>query len=55
MEAVLPTLVMIPGSLCNGGVFKRQKRALRGMANVVLMDYSRLNDIRRWAPELLSA
>ena len=28
-----PTLVMIPGTLCDARVFKRQKMALRGIAS----------------------
>ena len=48
-----PTLVMIPGTLCDARVFERQKRALRGVANVILIEYRRLVDIGQWAPELL--
>ena len=49
----LPTLVMIPGSLCDGRVFQRQRRALRGVADVRVIDYRRLTDIDQWAPQLL--
>lgn len=49
----LPTLVMIPGTLCDARVFRRQKRALRGIADVRVMDYRALADIDQWAHQLL--
>ncbi len=49
----LPTLVMIPGTLCDARVFKRQKEALRGAANVVIVDYQALRDLGQWATQLL--
>jgi pimeloyl-ACP methyl ester carboxylesterase len=52
-KAPLPTLVMLPGTLCDGRVFTRQKQALRGFANVVIIDYQGLRDLRQWAPQLL--
>ena len=49
----LPTLVMIPGTLCDARVFKRQKQALRGVANVLIVDYRGLRNLGQWATQLL--
>ncbi len=48
-----PTLVMIPGTLCDERVFRRQKRALRGLAEVVVLDYRKLDRLDAWAPQVL--
>lgn len=48
-----PTLVMIPGTLCDARVFEHQKKALRGVANVKVIEYQGLVEIDRWARELL--
>ncbi len=45
---------MIPGSLCDARIFARQKRALRGVADVQLIDYRELASERDWADALLS-
>ena len=50
----LPCLVMIPGTLCDGRIFARQKRALRGIADVRLVDYDDLSPTRDWAGSLLA-
>lgn len=49
----LPTLVMIPGTLCDGRIFRRQKRALRGLADVRLVDYQSLKPDGSWLAQLL--
>ena len=49
----LPTLVMIPGTLCDGRIFRRQKRALRGVADVRLVDYQSLKPGGAWLAQLL--
>lgn len=49
----LPTLVMLPGTLCDGRVFQRQKRALRGLADVRIVDFRDLDAIHSWLPALL--
>ena len=49
----LPCLVMLAGTLCDARVFARQRRALRGVARLVLVDYSRLGPMQQWAPRLL--
>ena len=49
----LPTLVLIPGTLCDARVFKRQKQALRGVANVLILDYYGLRNLGQWATQLL--
>ena len=53
LTAKLPTLVMIPGTLCDSRVFKRQKQALRGVADVVIVDYRGLRQLDQWAAQLL--
>ena len=53
LTAGLPTLVMIPGTLCDKRLFETQRLKLRGQANVVLVDYSRLSCRHTWAVELL--
>ena len=50
----LPCLVMIPGTLCDSRIFARQKRALRGIADVRLVDYDDLSPKRDWAGSLLA-
>ena len=49
----LPTLVMIPGTLCDARVFQCQKLALRGVADVLVVDYAGLTDMDQWASRLL--
>lgn len=48
-----PTVVMIPGTLCDGRLFQRQQRALRGLADVRVIDYHGLRRGRNWAQALL--
>ena len=48
------TVIMIPGSLCDARIFARQKRALRGVADVRLIDYRALAPARDWADALLA-
>ncbi len=49
----LPTVVMIPGTLCDARLFARQKHALRGLADVRVVDYEELRPARDWAQALL--
>lgn len=51
--AALPTLIMIPGTLCDARIFRRQKRMLRGLAQVYVIDYRDLGRIEGWAQRLL--
>ena len=51
--AGLPTLILIPGTLCDARIFQRQKRALRGVADVRIIDYRGLDRVDAWAPRLL--
>jgi pimeloyl-ACP methyl ester carboxylesterase len=53
MNSALPCLVMIPGTLCDARVFNRQKRALRGIAHLTVVDYRSLTDMDTWAELLL--
>ena len=50
----LPTVVMIPGTLCDARLFARQKRALRDLADVRVVDYDDLRPTRDWADALLA-
>lgn len=50
----LPTVVMIPGTLCDGRIFERQRRALRARADVRMVDYHDLAPSRDWARSLLA-
>ncbi|MCW5642122.1 MAG: alpha/beta hydrolase [Rhodoferax sp.] len=50
----LPCLVMIPGTLCDCRIFERQRRALRGLADVRMVDYHDLRSTRDWAARLLA-
>ncbi len=49
----LPCLVMIPGTLCDARIFARQKRALRGLADVRTVGYDDLSPTRAWADDML--
>ena len=49
----LPTLVMLPGTLCDHRVFRAQRRALRGIADVRVLDYRALSHAEQWVPRLL--
>lgn len=51
--SALPTVIMIPGTLCDARIFARQKRALRGRADVRMVEYDRLRPTRDWAAGLL--
>lgn len=60
MNATRPTLVMLPGTLCDARLFARQRRGLRHAANVRLIDYRDLKPSRiavspaGWVRQLLS-
>lgn len=51
--SVLPCLVMIPGTLCDARIFARQKRALRGLADVRTVGFDALSPTRAWADDML--
>ncbi len=46
---------MIPGTLCDGRVFAAQRRALRGVADVRVVDVREMRDARQWTRQLLRA
>ncbi len=46
---------MIPGTLCDARIFTRQRRALRGMADVRMVGYEDLASTRDWAAGLLAS
>lgn len=41
-------LVLIPGTLCDARLFAHQRRALRGIARVEVLDYRGVRDIPAW-------
>lgn len=53
-SGVLPTVLMIPGTLCDARIFTRQKRALRGIADVRSVGFRDLRPDRDWAAALLA-
>ncbi len=48
-----PCLLMLAGTLCDHRVFARQKRALRGLARVLVIDYAELGAPQQWMDNLL--
>lgn len=48
-------LVLIPGTLCDARLFKRQVQALRQDARVIVLDYRRLKDLESWPQQVLHA
>ena len=52
--SALPCLVMIPGTLCDARIFARQRRALRGLADVRMIGYDDLAPTRNWAEDLMA-
>lgn len=55
MSKSLPTCVMLPGTLCDDRVFKKQQRVLRQVADVRVIDYRRFFKAgsHRSTPEIL--
>jgi pimeloyl-ACP methyl ester carboxylesterase len=49
----LPTVLMLPGTLCDSRIFAAQRRALRGKAHVVCASYHGLKNRSEWLQELL--
>lgn len=45
---MLPTVLMLPGTLCDGRIFSHQKRALRGQAHLICASYSGMRDRTAW-------
>lgn len=52
-QGALPCLLMLAGTLCDHRVFARQKRALRGVARVMVVDYDALGPPSQWVDTLL--
>jgi pimeloyl-ACP methyl ester carboxylesterase len=50
----LPCLVFIPGTLCDGRIFKKQVQALRGVARCITLDYAQLKDLPQWQTRWLA-
>lgn len=49
----LPCLLMLAGTLCDHRLFARQRRALRDVARVVVVDYAELGAPDQWIDKLL--
>jgi pimeloyl-ACP methyl ester carboxylesterase len=54
VPAVLPTVFLLPGTLCDGRIFKAQRRALRGKAHLICANYSGMKDRSQWLQGWLS-
>lgn len=54
MHDVLPTVFLLPGTLCDGRIFKAQRRALRGQANLICASYSGMKDRSQWLQSWLA-
>ena len=52
---VQPCLLLLPGTLCDGRMFSRQARALRGLAAVHRGNYTHLRDVDSWMCRLLAS
>lgn len=52
--AKLPCVVMIPGTLCDARIFARQRRALRGCADVRMVGYDDPAPAGDWAKGVLA-
>ena len=52
---MLPTLLMLPGTLCDERIFKRQQLAMRGKVRIVCASYSRMKNRSRWLAKLLAS
>jgi pimeloyl-ACP methyl ester carboxylesterase len=50
---VLPTVLLLPGTLCDERIFAAQRRSLRGQANLVCASYRGMKDHSRWLHTLL--
>lgn len=50
-----PTLLLLPGTLCDARVFQRQCRALRDVADLRPVDYAQLDPSGVWLDRLLGA
>lgn len=48
-----PTLVMLPGTLCDARIFQHQRRTLRDVADVRALDYRGLDRTGAWLDRLL--
>ena len=51
----LPTLIMLSGTLCDGRMFRRQKAALRAVADMRVIDYQKLRSTQNWIANLLAS
>jgi pimeloyl-ACP methyl ester carboxylesterase len=51
----LPTVLMLPGTLCDSRIFAAQRRGLRGKAHLVCASYQGLKDRSVWLGDLLKS
>lgn len=54
MPCTKPTLLLIPGTLCDERLFTRQRRVLRHMAHLHCANYNKLKNWEAWFAGLLS-
>ncbi len=52
--STLPCMVLLPGTLCDGRIFRALQRRLRGHVTVLNASYSNLKDPQAWLKKLLS-
>ena len=48
-----PTLLLLPGTLCDARIFRHQCRTLRDVADLRALDYARLDRSGAWLDRLL--
>lgn len=51
---MLPTVLMLPGTLCDSRIFAVQQRALRGQAHLVCASYTGMKDRTQWLQSWLA-
>nr|WP_249661144.1 alpha/beta hydrolase [Variovorax sp. PCZ-1] len=50
----MPTVFLLPGTLCDGRIFKAQQRALRGKAHLICANYAGMKDRSQWLRQWLA-
>jgi pimeloyl-ACP methyl ester carboxylesterase len=49
-----PSIVFIPGTLCDSRIFKHQLRSLRQFASCIMLNYAQFKDRTQWQHQLLA-
>jgi pimeloyl-ACP methyl ester carboxylesterase len=50
-----PSIVFIPGTLCDSRIFEHQLQALRNTAHCITLDYSQFRNREQWQSKLLAS